>query len=104
MTQAEFQTKLNEAFNTHMFITKGRTRHTVNELLYILEHDDRFDGEDFNISIQTLDHQWWSIPCLKAFVTVQLRSMWFNDAEIEFEVEECDGVQFNCITVHECER
>ena len=100
----EFKTKLNEAFNTHMFITKGRTQHTVNELLYVLEHDSRFNGEDFNISIKTLGNDWWSIPCLGAFVTVALRGIWFNDADVEFEIDEDEDMKFNCITVYECER
>lgn len=99
-----FKVKLTEAFNTHIFITKGRKQHTVNELLYVLEHDSRFNGEDFNISIKTLDNSWWSIPCLDAFVTTTIRGMWFNDAEIEFEIEECDNEKFNCITLFECER
>ena len=47
MTNTEFKTKLTEAFKTHMFM-KDRDYHTVNELLYILEHDNRFDKEDFN--------------------------------------------------------
>ena len=104
MTNIEFKEKLTEAFNTHMFITKGRTQHTVNELLYVLEHDSRFGKEDFNITIKTLNNEWWSIPCLDAFVTTALRGMWFNDAEVEFEIDECGEEKFNCITVYECER
>lgn len=100
---AEFKTKLAEAFKTHMFM-KDREQHTVNELLYVLEHDSRFNGEDFNITIKTLDNQWWSIPTLEVFITVALRGIWFNDAEVEFEVEEFDEETFNCITLYECER
>ena len=93
--------KLVEVFNTHIFITKDRTQHTVNELLYVLEHDSRFNGEDFNITIKTLGNEWWSICSLDAFVTVALRGVWFNDAEIEFEVEEADEEKYNCITIYE---
>lgn len=103
MTNVEFKTILAEAFKTHMF-TKGREQHTVNELLYVLEHHSGFNGEDFNISIKTLKGDWWSIPCLDAFVTTFIRGMWFNDAEVEFEVDDCVDVKFNCITVYECER
>lgn len=103
MNNMEFKTKLAEAFKTHMFM-KDREQHTVNELLYVLEHDSRFNGEDFNISIKELDEQWCSIPCLDAFVSVYFRKKWFNDAEVEFEVEECGEEKFNCITVYECER
>jgi hypothetical protein len=104
MTNAEFKTKLAEAFNTHIFITKDRKQHTVNELLYVLEHHSGFNGEDFNISIKTLENHFWSIPCLDAFVSVDIRGMWFNDAEVEYEVEEVDAERYNCITVFECER
>ena len=102
MTQNEFKTKLTETFKTHMFM-KDRDCHTVNELLYVLEHDSRFDGEDFNISIKGLDGQWWSVPYLDAFVNVFIRKKWFNDADIEFEIDECEDMKFNCITVYECE-
>jgi hypothetical protein len=44
----EFKTKLAEAFKTHMFM-KDREQHTVNELLYVLEHHSEFNGEDFNL-------------------------------------------------------
>lgn len=103
MINTGFRIKLTEAFKTHMFM-KDRDCHTVNELLYVLERDHRFNEEDFNITIKTLDNEWWSIPTLKAFVTVALRGVWFNDAEVEFEIEECGEEKFNCITIYECER
>ena len=102
MTQNEFKTKLTQVFKTHMFM-KDRDKHTINELLYVLEHDSRFNGEDFNISINTIGDYWTSIPCLDAFVSVQVRGMWFNDAEVEFEVETVGEEQYNCITVYERE-
>ena len=100
MTNTEFKTKLAEAFKTHMFI-QDRDYHTVNELLYVLEHVARFGKEDFNISIRTVDNNWWSIPTLEAFVDVKTRGIWFNDSDVEFEIEECDGAKYNCITVYE---
>ena len=100
MTNTEFKTKLAETFKTHMFI-QDRDYHTVNELLYVLEHDARFGKEDFNISIKTIDNNWWSIPTLESFVDVKTRGIWFNDSGVEFEVEEFDGMKFNCITVYE---
>lgn len=103
MTNTEFKTKLSEAFKTHMFM-KDRDCHTVNELLYVLEHDSRFGKEDFNISIGKIDASWWSIPSLYAFVTIHMRSVWFNDADVEFEVEDCGDEKYNCITVYEIER
>ncbi len=102
MTNAEFKTKLAEAFKTHMFM-KDRDCHTVNELLYVLGHDSRFNGEDFNISIGMIDANWCSIPTLEAFVNIETRGVWFNDADIEFEVEECGEEKYNCITIYESE-
>jgi hypothetical protein len=102
MTNAEFKTKLTEAFKTHLFM-KDRNYHTVNELLYVLKHDSRFNGEDFNISISQLNGHWSSIPCLDAFVNIQGRAIWFNDASVEFEVEEYGEEKFNCITIYERE-
>ena len=103
MTNAEFRTKLAETFKTHMFM-KDREQHTVNELLYVLEHNSIFSKESFTVTIKTLKDEWWSIPCPGAFVTVALRGCWFNDAEVEFEIDECGDEKFNCITVYECER
>ena len=103
MTNIEFKTKLTEAFKTHTFMGI-RSRHTVNELLYMLGHHSGFNGEDFNISIKTLEGSWWSIPSLDTFVNINTRSIWFNDAETEFEIEECGEEKFNCIIVYECER
>ena len=100
MTQAEFKTKLTGAFKTHMFM-KDRDHHTINELLYVLEHHVEFNGEDYNISICNLGGYWTSIPCMDAFVTVQIREMWFKDAEVEFEIEEFGEEKYNCITVYE---
>lgn len=107
MTNVEFKTKLTDAFKTHMFM-KDRDHHTVNELLYVLQNDITLENEDFNITIKTLDNRWISIPCLDAFVTVKDRGVWFNDADVEFEIEEwevIDGVmaKANCITVYEVE-
>lgn len=100
MTNTEFKTKLTETFKTHMFM-KDRDYHTVNELLYVLEHDERFGKEDFNISIKTELGDWWSIPTIEAFVNIIIRGIWFNDVDVEFEVDECGEEKFNCITVYE---
>ena len=104
MTNQEFKTKLARAFKTHMFV-QDRDYHTVNELLYVLENDDEFNGVDFNISISTIENSWWCIPSLDAFVDIKTRGVWFNDADIEFEIEEFpyeDKVlKAYCITVYE---
>ncbi len=95
-----FQEKIKQAFKTHMFM-QDRDYHTVNELLYILEHDVRFNKEDFNISIKIINNNWCSIPTLEAFVDVKTRGIWFNDNEVEFEIEEFDKEKFNCITIYQ---
>lgn len=100
MTNTEFKTKLAEAFKTHIFM-KDRDCHTVNELLYVLEHDVRVGKEDFVISVKTKSGGWYNIPTLEAFVDTHIRGIWFKDADVEFETEEFDGMKFNCITVYE---
>ena len=102
MTNQEFKTKLTEAFKTHMFM-KDRDCHTVNELLYVLEHDDAFRDTDFNIAIVGFNGDWTAIPTLDAFVNVDTRGVWFKDHQIEFEVEEVNEEQYNCITIYESE-
>ena len=96
----DFQEKIKQAFKTHIFM-QDRDYHTVNELLYILEHDVRFNKEDFNISIKMINNNWCSIPTLEAFVDVKTRGIWFNDNEVEFEIEEFDKEKFNCITIYQ---
>ena len=103
MTNTEFKQKLAEAFQSHT-VMKGRDQHTVNELLYILKYNDEFKSENCNIAIRTLEGRWWSIPCLDAFVTTTLRVIWFNDDDIEFEIDEYKGTKFGCVTVYETER
>lgn len=102
MTNAEFKTKLTEAFNTHMFMNK-RDRHTINELIYVLNHDNAFKDKDYNISICKKNGEWWCIPTLDAFVSIPTLSVWFDDERVEFEVEECGVEKYNCITVYESE-
>ena len=102
MTQVEFKEKLTETFKTHIFM-KDRDKHTINELLYVLEHDGVFKDTDFNISICTLGGYWTSIPTLGAFVSTQVRDVWFEDARVEFEVERIETEQYNCITIYESE-
>lgn len=99
---AEFRTQLKEAFKTHMFI-KDRDKHTINELLHILEHDSAFNDMDFNISIIKLDGGCYCIPTLDAFVPTETRAMWFEDVNVEFEVEEVGDEKYNCITIYESE-
>jgi hypothetical protein len=102
MTNAEFITTLTKAFDTHMFMNV-RDRHTVNELLHILRHDNAFKGKDYNISISSKNGEWWCIPTLDAFVSVPCLSIWFEDERVEFENEECLGEIYNCITIFESE-
>lgn len=102
MTNAEFKTKLTEAFKTHMFM-RDRSKHTINELLYILEHDEAFKGNDYNISIIKIEGGCICISSLEAFVSTNIRGVWFENNDIEFEVEEFGKEKFNCITIYESE-
>lgn len=102
MTNAEFRTKLTKAFKTHMFM-RDRDKHTINELLYILEHDEAFKGEDYNISIIKIEGGCFCISSLEAFVSTKARGIWFEDNEIEFEIEEFGNEKYNCITIYESE-
>ena len=80
MINAEFQTKLKEAFNIHTFMNK-RDRHTINELLYVLRSHNEFCAKDYNISICKKNGEWWSIPTLDAFVSISILSVWFADSD-----------------------
>lgn len=102
MTNAEFRTKLSKAFKNHPLMGY-RNKHTINELLYILEHDDAFEGNDYNISIIRIEGGCFCIPSLEAFVNTQSRGIWFEDNEVAFEVDEFEDVKFNCITIYESE-
>ena len=98
----EFKTTLTKVFNTHLLMNK-RTRHTVNELLYVLRYNIEFGNEDYNISIRKKNGEWWSIPTLDTFVSIPCLSIWFEDEFVEFEIEECGGETYNCITIYESE-
>lgn len=102
MTNAKFRTTLTKAFDTHMFMNI-RDRHTVNELLHILRHDNAFKDKDYNISIHRKNGEWWCIPTLDSFVSIPCLSIWFEDERVEFEIEECLGEIYNCITIFESE-
>ena len=102
MTQNQFKENLKKAFDVHMFMNK-RDNHTVNELMYILRHDNAFKDMEFNISISKLNGEWWTIPCMDAFVSIPILSVWFNDDKVEFEIEEYGEEKYNCITVYESE-
>ena len=49
MTNNEFMTKLNAMFKKHLPIAKQPI--TINELIYVLRHDD--DVEDYNVNINS---------------------------------------------------
>lgn len=102
MTQNQFKENLTKAFNIHMFMKK-RNNHTVNELMYVLKHDNAFKDMDFNISIRRLNEGWWTIPSIDAFVSIPTLSVWFDDDKVEFEIEEYGEEKYNCITVYESE-
>lgn len=105
MTNAEFKALLKEVFEGHMFM-KDRDYHTVNELLHVLRYDDKLkDLQGVNVTVLT--DKCICIPCLDAFVDIKTLGVWFEDASIEFESDECEyegrAMRFDNITVHERE-
>ena len=70
----------------------------------MLEHNKSLNKGNYTISIATLDQRWLSIPCLDAFVNIKTRGIWFNDLDVEYEMDECEGLKFDCITVYETKR
>lgn len=102
MINAKFKENLIKAFNTHMFMDR-RSAHTINELIYVLEHDNGFADKDYNISIRRKNGEFWCIPTLDSFITTTCRAIWFEDEFVEFEIEECGGETYNCITIYESE-
>ena len=103
MTSTEFKRKLKSAFESHCLM-KGRGQHTINELMYVITYSDALKNGNYNISIKRLDYRLTSIPCMDAFVDVGTRGIWFNDADVKYEVDEYEGIKFDCITVYETER
>lgn len=107
MTNVEFKKLLNEVFDCY-YLMKSREYHTVNELLYVLRHNDKLKNLDHvNISVCKTDGSCISIPCLDAFVNLSTLGVWFDDNAIEFEPEEFDNegelIKFDNITVYERE-
>lgn len=106
MTEKEFKALLKEVFNTHLFMSQ-RDHHTINELLYCLRNDTRFKDYNFNIAIQRLNGEWWTIPYIDAFVNIPTLSIWFDDDKIEYEQEYMDDngylFYFDNITIYERE-
>lgn len=107
MTNIEFRKLLSEIFKSHSLMW-SRKHHTVNELLHLLRYDNRLsDLTDVNISILTVDNRCICIPCLDAFVDIGTLGIWFNDSEVEFEIDEFEYegkiIKTNNITVWERE-
>lgn len=104
MTNTEFRAKLADAFNSYTLMNK-RNKHTINELLYVLEYHHNFNNfADFNISICKKNGEWWSVPTLDSFVPTDCRSIWFEDERVEFEIEEFDGNKYYCLTIYESDK
>ena len=106
MNNEEFKSLLNEVFNTHMFM-QDRDYHTINELMHCLRYDDRFKDFNFNISVITKNDEWWSIPTIDTFITLDTLGIWFDDDKIEYEQETMDNggylFTWDCITIYERE-
>ena len=103
MTNSEFKDLLKDVFKSHTFSCL-RECHTINELMYVLNHDERMKEFNINISIQRLDKHCTCIPCIDAFVDIRTLSIWFNDDDVEFERDEFNGQYFDNITVKEIKK
>ena len=99
MNTTEFRTLIHEAFEDHT-IFNGRDWHSVNELLFLLQDDERFKDFKFNVSVET-DKHWTCIPALDCFVPNKIRAVTFYDDEIEYEQDEFNGTYFHNITIHD---
>ena len=107
MTNVEFKKLLGDTFEGHMFM-KDRDYHTVNELLHVLRYDEKLSClQGVNVSVLTSNGKCICIPCLDAFVDIKTLGVWFDDAEVEFEVDEFEyddkTMRYDNITIHERE-
>ena len=86
MTNAEFNVKLNEMFKKHLPIA-GKVK-TINELIYVLRHDD--DVEDYNVNINS-ESQGFSFGFVKdCFYPTRILALQIKSIEYEWpEGSEC---------------
>ena len=84
MTNAEFQVKLDKMFKEHLPIA-GKVK-TINELVYVLRHDD--DVEDYNVNINS-ESQGFSFGFVKdCFYPTRVLALKIKSIEYE-EDEDC---------------
>ena len=106
MESTEFKKLIGEVFESHTTM-KGRSHHTVNELLHCMRYDERLKDFNFNISVIRAGDEYHCIPSIDAFVNIGTLSMWFDDDSIEYEHEFVDDrgylFYFDCITIRESE-
>ena len=95
MTNAEFQKKLTEMYESHL-VTKTSVKKTFNELVWVLRQDD----VDYNISIPpyTDNMGWTCIPSVKeCFIPVRDLAKHIKKVELDEDDFECDEI---CLTVY----
>lgn len=94
MTNAEFQTRLQEMYEAHSLIAK-REKKTVNELFYVLRMDK---ANDYNINV--IDNGFVScIPSVKeCFVPVRILAKHVKKVTCEEEDYECAEICLTLVT------
>ena len=84
MTNAEFMNKLNKLFELHLpFPSKKRT---VNELLFVLRHDNEVEDYNFNINSKSLGFSF-GLAKESFFPT---RYLALEIESIEYEEDDCE--------------
>lgn len=99
----KIQLKIYEAFLLSSLPEVDRNNHTLNELLFVLNHSNNFKDMNINISIKTKEGNWVCIPTVDSFVPIRYRSCHFNISEIEYEKETIDNAFYYNITIYESE-
>jgi hypothetical protein len=99
MTNAEFQVKLEEMYETHKLIA-GNSKKTFNTLVWLL----RQDSVDYNISIPPYEDGkgWMCIPSVKEFfIPAKELAMHVKKVEVDEEGFSDDDFKYDgiCLTV-----
>ena len=91
MTNKEFQQWLSDEFDKYPLLAR-HTPHTINELVYVLRHNDV--DYDMSYKIPGKANGWSCIPSVKeCFIPV--RDLGYHIHNITYEAEELDGVMYH---------
>lgn len=99
----DFQNTLYEAFVLSHLPGASTDRHTINELLFILNQSNKFVDMNINISIKNKEAKWYCIPSLDCFVPITYRQILFDISKVEYEREIVGTEFYDNITIYESE-